>query len=252
MKKTLLGWAALLLLLWGAPAGSVMIVTDDGQLLRLPGGGGGGGGVSVVMTDTSGQGVDTSSITEPITTVTTTNGGLYVLITHNRANTTFVTGVTHNGNAMTQVPGATATNADVPTNCQAYYLHLGSHTGATANVVASASDTLYWRLDILQVEGESATPVHDGTGLSQEDTAFSITVGNVSTGHLVVDWVSSQEPGTTLTVGANQTQIGQRQDVNISDNAASSYQSGANGGVMSWTPTAERRAAQCGFAITPS
>lgn len=79
------------------------------------------------------------------------------------------------------------------------------------------------------VAGDSATDSFATTG-----TSLSATPGNVVSGDLVYDQLHVGQQ-LALAAGANQTETGADVDAGYYSRANSSYQDGANGGVMSWT-----------------
>jgi hypothetical protein len=118
--------------------------------------------------------------------------------------------------------------------------YLDDPTAANAPVRVSSSASI----EDLRVFGAFFTAAGDvviadtaNSALTGVPTSISVTVPNVVSGDMVVDWLTTSGVAPpTLTVGADQTQ-----QVTISTgsfvSAAASTQAGASGGVMSWTMT---------------
>lgn len=111
---------------------------------------------------------------------------------------------------------------------------IAPNTGAQTITVAW-SDT--WGADVAVVvedwyDADQTTGASDLTTASGTSTAPSVTVTNVASGDGVTDFVVHGSGGTS-TAGANQTE-NHGADIGVGS-WASSYQAGADGGVMDWT-----------------
>lgn len=221
-----------------------------GMVIGSGAAGGGGGGITVIGTNAAGFVADGTSITQSYSTTTGTLKTLFGLVEYS-GTPGAVTGITHDGNAMTAITGASGNNPDGPGSCAAFRINLGSHTGATANVVVSASSAIYGRLQIIELDGvDQTTPTHDGTSTFEETDPSSLTVANVVSTDLVIDQLMGIQTAFPATVGANQTQFANVSAADgIDEGFAASYQSGANGGVMTWDLAGEFRWVGCGFAV---
>ena len=84
-----------------------------------------------------------------------------------------------------------------------------------------------------------------GTGATATPT---ITLASVATGDVLVDFVATDD--VNLAIGANQTEI-HTGTAGATSMAGASYQNGADGGVMSWTITADDWVS-LGYALKPA
>lgn len=202
------------------------------------------GGITLVASDSAGITTGGTTITRSYTT--TTGNTLIFLVPYTDATDT-VSSITWNSLTASAITGANALTSS--RGCAAYILT--GVTAATSNAVVTFSGAVYGRLFILEYSGvDQAAPTHDGTSNgSSTGTEASITVANIASTDLVIDVLDGAPTTHTSTVGADQTQLMYERDVNIDDVMAASSQSGANGGVMTWTLNAAAARVQCAFAL---
>lgn len=152
--------------------------------------------------------------------------------------------VTHAGNAMTSTSTGIASQS--PSNAQLFYIV--NPTAGTNDVELTLGGTvLAAAASVWTCSGvNTAAPVHDATEAIGTGTAVTVTVPNLVAGDVVVDFMMSEAAaavGSAPAVGANQTTLSSV-DGGTEIVFASSYQAGADGGVMSWTITSDEWAQQ--------
>lgn len=119
---------------------------------------------------------------------------------------------------------------------QAGYTLAGQATGAQT-VTSTADDTAPYEHSCIVTSFtgvDQSAPVGTAATASGSDTTPTVTVTGVSTDGMVVDNVTDSSIGIS-SIGANQTQRGTHAGAGGFMSGASSTQSGADGGVMSWT-----------------
>lgn len=161
-----------------------------------------------------------------------------------------VTGVTFNGDAMTQ------TGSDTPSGglfSEAQLFRLVNPDVATANIVVSVSSADSIISGAFSMTGvDQTTPVGTAaTDTSTSDTTASTTVASVGTDDLVVD-ILAADSDFVATVGADQGDNDMQASLSGQVTGAMSTQAGSAGGVMSWTWTGARPMAQIAVAFKPS
>ena len=149
------------------------------------------------------------------------------------------------------ITGVTAYKSSSPTAMTSVYAKAeDTHTGqayvsgwimtnpdsGTHDIVITASDGGAYVLGIASswTGVDQSTPNRTATTGIANDTAITVTDSNVTSGDVVVDGWFTGVTQATLTEGANQTVL-YAQAFSGSMAIASSYQDGADGGVMSWT-----------------
>lgn len=165
-----------------------------------------------------------------------TNPALIVFTFHERAGDV-VSGVTFNADAMTQVAVE-----DPTTWSKVTCWKLANPDVATANVAVSRSSggTNAMRIIAYLVSSADQTNIVRTPAQSSADTGTSAsnTVGSVASSDLLLDQISIDSTGHSPTAGANQTAEYATQNLGAGTNEGrGSSQSGADGGVMSWTWT---------------
>jgi hypothetical protein len=152
------------------------------------------------------------------------------------------TSMTYAGNAMTEmwdllhstaagVQNAgyrLAGDANIPTGAQT----------VTSDLVSAEPTRVF--LGVISMQGvDGTTPV--GTAATAEGTAgpATVTVGSVTATDMVVDNLGVVQAGGMPTVGAGQTLQWDEEHVGNAQFAGGSTQLGSDGGVMSWTMSAE-------------
>lgn len=137
--------------------------------------------------------------------------------------------------AASAVTGAAATNA-TGNNEAAIWCAIAPSTGSqTASVTFSNT----WGNDLALIVStytgaDQTTPCQNGNAATGNDTAATVTVASAAADDMVVDAVITQATATSIAVDANQTSIAEFEP-NGSTRSGSSYQDGADGGVMGWT-----------------
>jgi uncharacterized repeat protein (TIGR01451 family) len=148
---------------------------------------------------------------------------------------TSVSSITYGGTALTRI-----TQSIVRNEVEIWYV-IAPPVG-TANVVANwsaAKDMVGWSGTFTNVD--QTYPIGDSQIANGNNTTPSVTVSAAS-GDIVVDTVSANGDGLSLTVGAGQTQIcsGATGTAGGDCRGASSYESGASSVTMSWTEGAAK------------
>lgn len=137
--------------------------------------------------------------------------------------------------AASAVTGAAATNATGNTEA-AIWCAIAPSTGSqTASVTFSNT----WGNDLALIVStytgaDQTTPCQNGNAATGNDTAATVTVASAAADDIVVDAVIALATAISIAVDANQTSIAEFEP-NGSTRSGSSYQDGADGGVMSWT-----------------
>lgn len=118
--------------------------------------------------------------------------------------------------------------------CGAYYL-AGIPTGAQTVIASFAGTADRSALAVISMTGvDQTTPVGTPATSTTTTNTPSVTVGSVGSEDLLCDIVHGAGFSPISTAGANQTERTQEAFLS-SVHAATSTQSGADGGVMSWT-----------------
>lgn len=165
-----------------------------------------------------------------------TNPALIVFTIHERASNV-VSGVTFNADAMTQVAVE-----DPTTWSKVTCWKLANPDVATANVAVTRSSggTDPMRIIAYLVSSADQTNIVRTPAQTSADTGTSgsVTVGSVASDDLLIDQISIDSTGHSPAVGANQTAEYATVSLGAGINEGrGSSQSGADGGVMSWTWT---------------
>ena len=208
--------------------------------------------MAVAFQNTSGMqnGVDVTSLTYSMTVSAGSDLALVVGVSI-ELTARDVTGVTFNGDAMTQV------GSDTPSGdsfAEAQLFQLVNPDVVTGNVVVTLNTTGRVISGAYSMTGvDQTTPTGTAaTDVSVSDTTASTTVGSVGTDDLVVD-ILSADAEVTVTAGADQGDNDMQNSIAPgSVTGAMSTQAGSAGGVMSWTWTGARPMAQIAVAIKPS
>ena len=157
-------------------------------------------------------------------------------------------GVTHAGNAMTAVA---AEVFETPIRTRMFYIV--NPTSGTNDVVVDLTGTvaLADAIVIFTCSGvNTGAPVHDATSASGTGTAVTLTVPNLVAGDVVIDMVGADIETVDPSEGANQTVLHKGND-GVEMGWGASFQSAADGGVMSWTLQGGAWAQQA-VALTPA
>lgn len=184
----------------------------------------------------AGTPVTNSGTASPSTISVTVNAGvdrILVVCVVNDVATTTVSSVTFGGVALQRIDFVADTAF---AHTEIWYLI--NPAVSTANVVTTMSGTVNglvtgaYVLTGVNQNIPFRTPVKSN-GASA--TAASDTVANVSATDFIIDSLSIDNTGNVGAVGADQTQQWNIEPAATTTTALSSTQSGANGGVMSWT-----------------
>lgn len=166
------------------------------------------------------------------------------------SNASLSTSVTYGGTSMVEMWDAVDTGDT--RWAHAGYRLAGQATGAqtVTHTLASATPERQF-LAVVSLTGvDQTTPV--GTPASTEtgfDTSVSVTVGSVGSTDFLLDNLYVAGGSSAFTVGANQTQ---RYAQTETDEHRGSSQSGADGGVMSWSWTTGNAAMLGAVAFKPA
>lgn len=172
-----------------------------------------------------------------------TNRIMFVAL-HFEVLTEFATTVTYGGVDLKRYGRAVGTSF---AGCELWYL-IGPAVG-TANVVVTTAgvNQLVMSAQVYD-DVDQYAPFRDATLVEQAAaTSISITLDDVQTGDLLIDFLTVDGTGHSTAPGANETEQYDVEGIANSTTGVSDLQAGVDGGVLSHTWTGSNPS--CGFAI---
>lgn len=207
------------------------------------------GGPALDAVTEGAPGSSVPSITDSHTIGAISNGLLLAFIAHRRDGTQDIGTSTWNGTeALTFVAQQIIGDSVIEV-----WRRIAPTTG-THDLVSTIAGS--FNSDIIQhiysISGaHQTTPLGTPAQATGTVSPITVTVGSVGATDLVVDGFTAEDGGSGYAVGANQTLRSLDTTASSSMHTGTSTQSGADGGVMSWTATGIELWAQIAVAVKP-
>lgn len=149
-----------------------------------------------------------------------------------------ITGATLGGNAATPATDGAGTSLSYGR----LFIFVNPPSGTNTAEITYGDTATSRHITVMTCSGvDQANPIRDFNQATAVSTGPTVTVATVDATDVLVDLlVSDDGANPTAGVGANQTVITGTAGVSATSSAAMSRQSGADGGVMSWTTANDR------------